>query len=188
MSFTKQKFEISIKKFKLKILMTSITLRGITMSFEIIFIPAMIIMGVELRTTYINNECFRAIPAFWETLKKENPFTKIPYKADSDALLAVYTNYTPDFSLKSGYYSMIVGCPVTKVDSIPAGMVVKEIPAQKYAVFTAKGPFVTALGKTWTEIWQNQDLQRTFTADFEKYDVQSTNDENSIVKIYVAVK
>ena len=35
---------------------------------------------------------------------------------------------------------------------------------------------------------QNKEIERTFTGDFELYDSQSTNDENSIVKIYVAIK
>lgn len=161
------------------------------MSFEIVLMPAMLVMGVELRTTYINNECFKAIPAFWGKLRTENPLINIPQKdkVDPNVLLSVYTNYTPDFSLNSGYYSMIVGTPVSKVETIPAGMVVKEIPAQKYAVFTARGPIASAVAKTWfEEIWQNKDLKRTFTVDFEWYDEKSANVEDAIVKIYIAIQ
>jgi len=67
-------------------------------------------------------------------------------------------------------------------------MIVKEIPAAKYAVFTAHGPFATAIGQTWQEIWQNTTLERTFTNDFEWYDAKSTNNADSIVKIYIAIK
>lgn len=161
------------------------------MSFEIILMPAMIVMGVELRTTYINNECFSAIPAFWQKLRTENPLVNIPHKdkVDPNVLVSVYTNYTPDFSMKSGYYSMIVGTLVSKVDTIPAGMVVKKIPAAKYAVFTSKGPIASAVAKTWfEEIWQNKDLKRTFTNDFEWYDEKSADVENAIVKIYIAIE
>lgn len=104
-------------------------------------------------------------------------------------ILGLYSNYTPDFSLKSGYYSLAIGCPVDHVDIIPLGMIVKEIPAGKYAVFTAKGPFGPSVAKVWLEeIWPNKEIERTFTNDFEWYDSRSTNDENSVVKIYIAVK
>jgi predicted transcriptional regulator YdeE len=158
------------------------------MSFEIILLPAMMIMGVELRTTYQNNECFSAIPAFWQQQQQNNPFAKIPNKVSPDIILGLYTNYTPDFSFTSGYYSLVLGCPVTYAATIPAGMVVKEIPATKYAVFTAHGPFASAIEKTWMDIWQDRSFERTFTSDFEWYDSKSTNDVDSEVKIYIAIK
>lgn len=158
------------------------------MSFEIAFLPTMIIIGAELRTTYQNNECFSAIPTFWQEQQKANLFATIPNKTNPDVILGLYTNYSSDFSLTTGHYSLILGCPVTKTDTIPAGMVTKEIPATKYAVFTATGPFASAIGKTWMDIWQDKSLERTFTNDFEWYDAKSTNDAHSIVKIFVAIK
>ena len=157
------------------------------MSFEIVFMPAMLIMGAELRTTWMNQECYKAIPVFWQQQREQKIYEKIPNKAQP-VLLALYTNYTPDFSITSGYYSLIIGAPVTSKENIPNGMVVKELPASKYAVFTAKGPFAESIGRTWVnEIWQTK-LDRTYTGDFEWYDAQSTDDANSIVKIYIAIK
>ncbi len=159
------------------------------MSFEIVSLPAMVVIGTELRTTWMNKECYSAIPAFWQQQRSENIVQTIPNKMYPDVVLGLYTNYSSDFSLASGYYSLIIGCPVTDVSAVPQGMVVKEIPAAKYAVFTAEGPFYPSIGKTWLEeVWQNKDLERTFTNDFEWYDSQSTDDENSIVKIYIAIK
>lgn len=158
------------------------------MNFEIVLMPAMIIVGTELRTTWKNNECITAIPAFWQQQRSENIVQKIPNKLYPDVIVGLYTHYTPDFSLTSGYYSLIIGCPVTKVDGVPKGMVVKKIPATKYAVFTAKGPLSTAVYKTWMEIWQNKDIERTFTNDIEWYNSKSSDDANSIVKIYIAIK
>lgn len=159
------------------------------MSFEIVLLPAMIIVGSELRTTWMNHECYSAIPAFWQQQRNENIIDKIPNKVYPDVILGLYTNYTPDFSLTTGHYSLIIGSPVSHVNTLLEGMVAKEVPAAKYAVFTAKGPFYPSIGKTWVEeIWQNKEIQRTFTNDFEWYDSKSTNDENSIVKIYIAIK
>ncbi len=56
----------------------------------------------------------------------------------SDVILGLYTNYSSDFSLTSGYYSLVIGSPVKDCKNIPVGMIVKEIHAAKYAVFTAK--------------------------------------------------
>lgn len=158
------------------------------MSFEVVSLPAMIVIGSELRTTWMNKECYSAIPEFWQQQLSEGRIEAIANKTYPDVILGLYTNYSSDFSLTSGYYSLIIGCPVTEVNTIPEGMIVKEIPAAQYAVFTAKGPFDQSIGKTWLEeIWQNKDLNRTFTNDFEWYDLQSTDDENSIVKIYIAI-
>ena len=159
------------------------------MSFEIVLLPAMIVVGSELRTTWKNNECYSAIPAFWQQQRSENTIQKIPNKVNPNVILGLYTNYTSDFSLTNGYYSLIIGSPVTNINNVPKGMIAKEIPAAKYAVFTAKGPFNPAIGKTWLEeIWQNKDIERAFTNDFEWYDAKSTDDENSIVKIYISIK
>lgn len=158
------------------------------MSFEITLLPAMVIMGVELRTTYQNNECYSTIPIFWQQQRQSNFFAKIPNKISPDVVLGIYTNYTHDFSLTSGHYSLILGCPVNKTDVIPPDMVIKKIHAAKYAVFTARGPFASAIGKAWMDIWQDKSLERTFTNDFEWYDSKSTNDDMSVVKIFIAIK
>lgn len=158
------------------------------MNFELVLLPAMIIIGPELRTTWMNNECHQAIPAFWQQIYSHNTLQNIPNKIDSNTVLGLYTNYSEDFSLTSGYYSLVVGCPVTSSNDIPHNMVSIQIPAGKYAVFTAKGPFHPAIANVWlNEIWKSN-LDRTFTYDFEWYDSQSTNDENSIVKIYISIK
>lgn len=152
-------------------------------------LPAMIVIGPELRTTWMNQDCYAAIPAFWQQQRIENSIEKISNKNYPDVTVGLYTNYSSDFSLTSGYYSLIIGSPVSNVDPVPKGMVIKEIPAGKYAVFTAKGPFHPAIAKVWlNEIWQNKEIERTFTNDLEWYDSKSTDDENSIVKIYIAIK
>jgi predicted transcriptional regulator YdeE len=159
------------------------------MNFEIVSLPAMVVVGSELRTTWMNKECYSAIPEFWQEQITNNRIQAIPDTDYSEAILGLYTNYSSDFSLTSGYYSLIIGCCVTGTENVPSDMVIARIAESKYAVFTAHGPFDQSLGKVWLEeIWNNTDLDRTFTYDFEWYDAQSTNDENSIVKIYIAIK
>ncbi len=148
----------------------------------------MSVVGAELRTTFMNNECFSVIPAFWQQQRSENILHNIPHKVDADVILGLYTNYTSDFSRTSGHFSLIIGAPVTYIGIIPKNMVGKEIPAEKYAAFTAKGPYDQSIANTWQEIWSTEGIERTFTNDFERYDSASTNDENSIVKIYISIK
>ena len=158
------------------------------MSFEIVLLPAMMIVGPELQTTWVNNECMKAIPAFWQKIKDENIVSKIPNNINPDTIYGLYTNYSSDFSLSSGTYSFVIGCSVANDDIIPEGMVSFHIPETKYAVFTAKGPLHKSVPQIWMEIWQNKEIDRAFTYDFERYDSKSTDDENSIVKIYIAIK
>ena len=163
-------------------------LEGAVMNYEIVSLPAMTVVGQELKTTWVNNECYSAIPAFWDSVKKSGVLSSISNKKLPEVVLGLYTNYSPDFSLNSGYYSLIIGCPVLSADYEGKDLVVKEIPAAKYAVFTAHGPFATGVVQAWMAIWQDQTLKRTFTYDFEWYDAQSTDDQNSVVKIYVAIQ
>ena len=125
----------------------------------------------------------------WTKQKNENIFEKIHHKVYPDVILGFYTNYTSDFSLTSGYYSLIIGCPVSKIDDVAEGMAIKNISAGKYAVFTANGRLEEAVARVWLEeICQNKKIQRTFTNDFEWYDSKSTNDESCVVKIYISIK
>lgn len=117
------------------------------MSFHIVNFPEVLVIGKELRTTWMDNKCYSDIPAFWQKQRSENLIQKIPNKVYPDVILGLYTNYTSDFSLSSGYYSLIICSPVINVNDIPPGMVAKKIPATKYAVFTAKAHFIQLLQK-----------------------------------------
>ena len=151
------------------------------MAFETEMLPAMLLIGPHIKQANI-------FPPFWNKFREEQAYLKIPNQATPGVVLCVYTNYTADFSLTSGTYDLIAGCPVTAIADVPAGMIAKEIPAAKYAVFTAKGPFYPAIYNAWMEMWQTPGLERTFVADFEWYGPESTGGTDSIVKVYVGIK
>ncbi|MBM3893358.1 GyrI-like domain-containing protein [Candidatus Dependentiae bacterium] len=156
------------------------------MAFEIVLMPAMLLIGPHLTTMFQNQG--NVIPPFWQRFHEEQMYLKIPNQATPGVVLGLYTNYSPDFSTNSGTYDLIAGCPVSTGSNIPAGMVAKEIPAGKYAVFTARGPFYPAIFNVWMEVWQTPGLERTFANDFEWYGPESTGDENSMVKVYIGIK
>lgn len=157
------------------------------MNYHIITLPALTVVGKKIRTTNKNWKCMTDINNLWSTIHTNNIFAQIPNPAQPFTILSVYTDYPADFNVFEDDYSVLIGALITKVENIPSDLIIKEIPETKYAVFTAQGPFDTAIGATWQEIW-NSDIQRAFTSDFELYDAASTNDENSIVKIYMAIK
>lgn len=149
---------------------------------------SIMVMGIEIRTTFVSNECYQTIPAFWQQVKKEKLLKKIPNKVHTNEILGIYTDYSADFSLQSGSFAFIIGCQIARVRSIPHDFLVKEIPSSKYAVFTAKGPFAQAIPNTWQTIWQTKEIERAFTNDIEWYTEKSTDDEHSNVEIYVSIK
>ena len=59
------------------------------MNFETVFLPAMIVVGSELRTTWMNKECYSAIPAFWQQQKDENKIQSISNKVDSGVVFGL---------------------------------------------------------------------------------------------------
>lgn len=137
-------------------------------------------IGLELRTN--NEECSLAMPAHKEKFFKENIISKIPNKINGN-ILALYTDYEGDYTKP---YSWILGCEVSSLDFVPAGLVGKEIPASKYAVFTTQGKFPQGLIAAWQAVWTSN-LSRSYTSDFEVYRSDFDPQKNPEVKIYIAI-
>lgn len=137
-------------------------------------------IGLELRTN--NEECSEAMPVHKDKFFKENILAKIPNKMNGD-LLALYTDYAGDYTKP---YSWILGCEVSSLDLVPDGLVGKEIPASKYAVFISQGEFPQGLIATWQAIW-NANLSRSYTTDYEVYPPNFHPQENPEVKVYIAI-
>ncbi len=137
-------------------------------------------IGLELRTN--NQECSMAMPAHKERFFNENILAKIPNKING-TIYALYTDYEGDFT---GPYSWILGCEVSSLDNVPAGLVGKIIPESKYAVFTTEGAFPQGLIAAWQAIWKSG-LSRSYTSDFEVYRADFNPQTNPEVKVYIAV-
>lgn len=67
-------------------------------------------------------------------------------------------------------------------------MVGLTIPGSNYEIFTAKGKILECVSGKWTEIWQNKELERTYSTDFEVYGAMSQNPIEAQIEIFVAVK
>lgn len=93
------------------------------------------IIGISVRTTNQNNQAQQDLGKLWGQFFSENIFEKIPNKI-SNEILSIYTDYKSDFTEE---YTTIIGVPVTSLDEIPEGMTGRELPAEHFQKFTAKG-------------------------------------------------
>lgn len=127
----------------------------------------------------------------WKRFLSENLLEKIPDRIDQQ-VIAVYTDFATD---ARSQYSFILGAKVRPVPNpvIPEGMVVKTVPAGKYAVFaTPRGPAATVIPETWKRIRAYFAApghgERAYLADFDVYKDGVANRNDTQVDIYVGVK
>ncbi len=141
------------------------------------------IIGISVRTTNENGQSTKDIPALWEQFMQEQILEKIPNKLDN-TVYCMYTDYEKDHTRP---YTTLIGCRVSSLDEIPENMTGKTISAAPYHKYTVKGNLQqNIVYNAWLKIW-NEDLKRSYTADFETYDPTKQTPENSEVEIFIAV-
>jgi predicted transcriptional regulator YdeE len=148
------------------------------------------VVGIAVRTSNAEQATpEQPIGKQWQRLFREEVLAAIPTKANGN-ILAVYTEYAND---KDGEYTYLLGARVTKVENLPAGMVAKNVPAGRYAVFTSeRGPVQKIVVEMWRRVWATPKGElggdRSYKADFEVYDQRARNPTDSVVDLYVGVK
>jgi len=152
-------------------------------AFTIQKIPKITVIGVSRRTSNADGRSVKDIPATWTDFLQQNAAAKIKNRALPPAMYAVYSGYESDWR---GGYSYLIGCGVTRAGTLPEGMEVRQIPAQTYAVFTAKGQMPDEVLAVWSLVWLS-DLPRTYTFDFEVYDQRFTRPKAKEVDICIAI-
>jgi len=120
---------------------------------------------------------------------KERLLQKIPNRTDAN-IIALYTDYASD---KDGDYSFVLGAKVTDGGQVPSGMVLKRIPAGRYAVLTSdKGPVNVVVPSAWKRIWSmSREVlggERAYKADYEVYDQRATDPQNAQLEIRVGLR
>jgi len=151
---------------------------------------AFTVVGISVRTSNAEQMTpARPIGKQWERLFQEGVLAAIPNKADAK-IIAVYSDYASD---KDGEYNYLLGARVTKVENLPAGMVARNVPAGRYAVFTSeRGPVQRVVVEMWQRVWATPKSElggdRTYKADFEVYDQRAQNPADAVVDLYIAVR
>jgi predicted transcriptional regulator YdeE len=141
-------------------------------------------IGISVRTTNADARAVMDLGALWNRFYSQGVSAQIPAKADND-VYAIYTDYNTDHK---GAYTAIIGCKVTSLANIPEGMVGKQIDGGLFRRYVAKGKMPHAVIRQWQEIWNDSEVQRKYTADFELYGAKSKGEADAEVEIYIAVK
>lgn len=99
---------------------------------------------------------------------------------------------TPDVETTAGVFEYVAGLPVSKVEDVPEGFVVRQVPEYTYAVFAHKGD-LASLHKTYEyiyETWLPQSgYQLAAKIDFEYYNEDFKDfAPESVFYIYIPIK
>lgn len=151
------------------------------MSYTIVTLPAMKIVGMANKTTNDHEQSAHDLPKLWSNYFTQEIETTIPHKKEPLQRICLYTDYKPQG------YTVIIGACVTVLEDVPATLEERELPAGKYAVFTVNGPLETAVAKAWHHIRAIADLPRAFTNDFELYEYNDNGDNLRSAKIFVSL-
>jgi predicted transcriptional regulator YdeE len=156
---------------------------NIDIPFTIKKIPAKTVIGISRRTSTADGRSTKDIMAAWTVFLETNASAKIKNRALPPTMYAVYSDYESDWR---GEYSYLIGVGVARAGTVPEGMEKRKIPAQTYAVFTAKGRMPDEVLSVWSLVWLS-DLPRKYTCDFDVYDKRFTNPNQKEVDICVAI-
>ncbi|MCK0470963.1 GyrI-like domain-containing protein [Halalkalibacter sp. APA_J-10(15)] len=128
------------------------------------------------------------IPKMWEQFYQQSISEMIENKKDN-TVLALYSDYESDVS---GAYFFRIGHQLQSRSDQKEGVVLKEIPAAEYIIFTSKkGPISEVVPQLWQEIWNYFSTSieiRSYSGDFEIYDERAGNPNEAIVDIYIAIE
>lgn len=174
----------ALEKYRSSVNKGSFTEEKTMKNYEVIQKPAIFVIGIDCRTSNAKEAGPQDIPKLWERFYSEDVMNQIPNKI-SNEVVALYCDYEGDHTQP---YSVVIGCPVNSIDTIPEKMVAKKIPATSYAVFRAIGEHPKALIETWGHIWKESDLARTYTGDFELYGDKFVSGHPKELEVFIAVR
>lgn len=148
---------------------------------------ALMVIGIELRTSKSEEIDFKQIPMFWNKFFNSKLGDKIPNKVYPDT----YLGYSCDFDEQANYTYLICS-EVEDVTPTPKGMVTKIIPASRYATFEVKGPIPDNLINTWRYVYNtwlpNSGLELIDNTDFEELNIHRIKKDIPEVTIYIPVR
>ncbi len=149
------------------------------MEYKVIELEEKLVSGIEVRTNNFSENVYEVIGGLWEKFYSET-YNKIENKVNGRSL-GIYTEYEND---EKGDYTMMTACEISSSGK-NNDMIIKKIPAGKYAVFTIRGDVRTEVGKFWEQLWKMK-LDRTFICDYEEYSEGTM--EDCLINIYIGIK
>lgn len=152
------------------------------MEYEVKTLDEFSVVGFPLRADN-SEEGIEKIAEHWRKFREEKLMDKIPNKTKDKEIIGLYTHYEGDGSKP---FTLLAGAKVTGLKAVPTNMTARNIPSQKYAVFTVNGKMPQSLIDTWKAI-SKSDIKRTYLADFEVYKDGSPGLDGE-VEIYVGIE
>lgn len=141
------------------------------------------VIGIAVRTSNLQGKADKDIPALWQTFLETSVADKLLNRVGNETY-CVYTEYESDHNAP---YTVLIGCPVSNLDTVPEGMKGIVIREGDYEKFVAKGNIMQgAIWQEWQNIWQSN-IERTYHTDYEVYDERSENPQDAEVDIFVGV-
>ena len=145
------------------------------------------VVGIETRTNnFLEAEPDNArIGKLWQRFAEDKIAESIENQTEPGRVYAVYTDYEDG---DDEDYSLVIGCAVESVSSVPDNMVLVNVAMGTYQHFLSEGDMPLALVKTWGTIWEfysdSEQYRRVFTTDYEIHDPDRPNE----VDVFVAVE
>ena len=140
--------------------------------------PAFEAVGWSLRTTIVDGESMRVVPAFWDKCQSEGKVDALGARAGSFGILGLCC----DFDERAEAFSYVIAVEAGAGQKpFPAGTQKVVIPAATYAVFECIGAMPHAIQDGWKEImaaWipQSEYVQAN-PVNFERYPSFPQGDE-----------
>jgi predicted transcriptional regulator YdeE len=158
---------------------------------KVVHQTAFSVIGITIRTNNAKEASSDGvIGKQWQKFFQEGVPEKIPGRVDNN-FYALYSDYANGHS---GEYSVTIGSRVADGTPVPAGLVLKTVPAGNYAVVTSeKGPVAKVVVAAWQRVWEMEDKHefaspRAYKTDFELYDQRGADPQNSQVDLYIGLK
>src|SRR5262245_33317547 len=96
--------------------------------YKIVSLPAFTVAGLSVRTS---NSRPDQIGKLWQEFYSRNIEAQVPNRKSKN-IYSVYIDYERDYTCP---YTLIIGCEVEPDEIVPEGLVKKQVPAAKFAVF-----------------------------------------------------
>ena len=163
--------------------------KGADYKTKIVQKETMYFIGITARTSMPEEDDTGKIGQLWGRFMQEGLMMKIPDKV-SQSVFGLCYDY--DFGGKQAF-TVMVGCQVANLDSIPKDLEGFTAPASRYAEFTTPpGNMIQVVKDGWSYIWEKwtdpESKNRSFVCDFEEYGAMSADMENAVVKLFVSLK
>lgn len=150
-----------------------------------------LVEGIHVRTSNMDESdpSMARIPGLWQRFYAEGIIERVQNRLD-DSVFAIYHDYESD---QTGAYGLLLGCAVMTARGGHTGLVLTEVPAQRYAVVTSqKGQMPGIIVDAWRWVWSAKPEElggrRAFLADFEVYDQRSADPANAEVEIWIGLE